>query len=93
MRVMQAFFQEDRDIGDLAVLATLAAEVGLDPDEVQRALGDGEYAERYREAARHARDEMHITVVPTIVVGTRTFRGTPTIDELRRAIDQLLQAA
>ena len=32
---------------------------------------------------------MQITSVPTIVVGPQVFRGTPTVDELRHAIDQL----
>lgn len=89
MRVLRAFFQEDRDIGDPERLIELAAEAGLDPDEARQALESGAYAERHREAQRHAREDMEITSVPTIVVGKRVFRGTPPLDELRQAIDQL----
>lgn len=89
MRVLRAFFQEDRDIGDPEILIELAADAGLDPDEARQALENGAYAERHREALRHAREDMAITSVPTIVVGERVFRGAPPLDELRRAIDEL----
>lgn len=89
MRVLRAFFQEDRDIGDPEILIELAAEAGLDKDEARQALERGTYAERHREALRHAREDMAITSVPTIVVGERVFRGTPPLDALRQAIQQL----
>jgi len=37
-RVLQAFFQEDQDIGQIDVLARLAAEVWLDAGEFRQAL-------------------------------------------------------
>ncbi|AJC22992.1 DsbA family oxidoreductase [Pandoraea pulmonicola] len=89
MRVFQAFFQEGRDIGDTECLIEIAADAGLDPEQARLALENGTYAQRHREAQRHAREDMLITSVPTIVVGQRVFRGTPPLDELKRAIDQL----
>lgn len=89
MRVLRAFFQEDRDIGDPEILIELAADAGLDRDEARQALERGTYTERHREALRHASEDMAITSVPTIVVGERVFRGTPPLDELRQAIQQL----
>lgn len=89
LRVLRAFFQEDRDIGKPEVLIELAAEIGLDPDAARHALENGTYAQRHREAQRHAREDMQITSVPTIVVGKQVFRGTPPPDELKRAIEQL----
>ncbi|MDR0216965.1 MAG: DsbA family oxidoreductase [Comamonas sp.] len=89
LRVLRAFFQEDRDIGQPEVLIELAAEIGIDPDEARHALENGTYAQRHHEAQRHAREDMQITSVPTIVVGKQVFRGTPPLDELKRAIDQL----
>lgn len=91
MRVLQAFFQEDRDIGDPDVLVELGGDAGLDPDQAQRALESGTYTERHREALRHARDDMAITSVPTIVIGNQVFRGTPPSQELKAAIDQLVE--
>ncbi len=89
MRVLRAFFQEDRDIGDPDVLVELAADAGLDPDEARQALERGTYAERHKEALRHAHEDMAITSVPTIVVGDQVFRGTPPMEELKAAIDRL----
>lgn len=89
MRVLRAFFQEDRDIGNPEVLIEIAADAGLDPNEAKQALKRGTYSERHREALRHAREDMAITSVPTIVVGKQVFRGTPPPDALRQAIEQL----
>lgn len=88
MCVLRAFFQEDRDIGKPEVLIELAAEVGIDPGKARQALENGSYAQRHREAQRHAREDMRITSVPTIVVGKQVFRGMPPLDELQCAIGQ-----
>jgi predicted DsbA family dithiol-disulfide isomerase len=90
MRVMRAFFQEDRDIGQPEVLIELAADAGLDPEEARQALDSGAFAERHRRALRHAREDMAITAVPTIVVGKQVFRGTPPLRALQLALDQLV---
>jgi predicted DsbA family dithiol-disulfide isomerase len=89
MRALSAFFQEEKDIGNLEVLADIGAEVGLEREAVLHALADGTYRERHREALRHAREDMVITSVPTIVVGKQVFSGVPSPGELRRAVDQL----
>lgn len=89
MRVLRAFFQEDRDIGDPEILVELAADAGLHPGVARHALESGTYADRHREALRHAREDMAITSVPTIVVGKHVFRGTPPSQQLKEAIDQL----
>lgn len=89
MRVLRAFFQEDRDIGNRDVLIELAADAGLDREETRQALDSGAFAERHRRALRHAREDMAITAVPTIVVGKHVFRGTPPLKALQSALDQL----
>lgn len=87
MRVLRAFFQEDLDIGDTDVLIDLARDAGLNPAEARQALESGAYVERHRKALQHAR-EMSISSVPTIVVGTHTFRGMPALADLKAAIDR-----
>jgi predicted DsbA family dithiol-disulfide isomerase len=90
-RVMTAFFRENLDIGDRAVLARLAEEAGLDPAAYAAALDNEEYAERHRQAlAESAR--MDITVVPTIIVGARRIEGVATEGVIRRALDEGLAA-
>lgn len=89
MRTLRAFFQEEKDIGNSEVLADLGESVGLKREAVLEALVNGTYRQKHKAALRHAREEMKITSVPTIVVGTQVFRGVPQPDELRRAIDRI----
>lgn len=89
MAALKAFFQEEMDIGNPEILADLGAEVGLERESVLNVLAKGTYRERHREALRHAREDMVITSVPTIVVGKQVFRGVPSPVELRRALDQV----
>lgn len=89
MNVLRAFFQENQDIGDSQILIEAAVEAGLDAEEVREALENGTYKKRHQEALRHAHEDMTITSVPTIVVGERVFRGTPPLDALRGAINDL----
>lgn len=92
MRALRAFFQEERDIGDIDVLVSLARDVGLDGDEVRRALLDGTYTQAHRAALRHAKEEARITAVPTIVIGDLRIEGVPRPGQLREAIDALAGA-
>ncbi len=89
MRVLQAFFQEDRDIGDPSILVSLAADAGLDPEEARRALAEGIYTDAYEASLSEAVQDLKIDVVPTIVVGGQIFRGTPSREALSKAIEAL----
>ncbi|UAL31256.1 DsbA family protein [Nocardioides rotundus] len=86
-RMLRAFFREDLDIGDRAVLSRLAEEVGLDPVAYDQALSDEGYAERHRRALAEAA-EADITVVPTILIGSRRFEGVAAEGAIRRALDE-----
>ncbi|MBP6563196.1 MAG: DsbA family oxidoreductase [Neisseriaceae bacterium] len=92
MRLLRAFFQEDRDIGQVNVLVELAAEVGLDPAAARQALEQGIYTARHQEALRHAREERVITSVPTLVIGEQVFQGVPSVAKLQQAIALLDEA-
>jgi predicted DsbA family dithiol-disulfide isomerase len=66
-RVMRAYFTEGELVGDHDALARLAAEVGLEQDEVRETLAADRYAEAVREDERMAR-ELGISAVPTFVI-------------------------
>lgn len=89
MEVFKAFFQQNLDIGEEKVLLTIAKKVGLNVFEAQQALTSEDYQKRHLEALRHAHEDMNITTVPTIVVGKKIFRGTPSIESLREAIVEM----
>jgi predicted DsbA family dithiol-disulfide isomerase len=70
-RLLTAYFTEGRAVGDPQVLASLAAEVGLDRDDVLAALDEGRHAPAVRADQDEAR-AFGITGVPFFVVD-RTF--------------------
>src|SRR3954449_4799056 len=55
-RVLEAFFVEGQDFGDVRVLTRLAGEVGLDEKGFEEALRSRKYREVHRQALRHAHE-------------------------------------
>ncbi|ENM5872746.1 DsbA family protein [Vibrio mimicus] len=86
---MEAFFQQNKNIGDIDVLVEIAAEIGLDKNEVLTALDEGIYLLTHKAAQRHAVEEAKISSVPTIIVGKKKFTGVPNPDEFRKALKEL----
>ncbi|MFB7502955.1 DsbA family oxidoreductase [Streptomyces broussonetiae] len=85
-RVLRAFFQENRDIGQLDVLTDIASELGLDESGFAEALTAGTYTKTHQEALRTAQ-AYRISVVPTIIVGERhRIEGVPAAAQIRRAV-------
>lgn len=69
-RLLRAYFTEGEVIGDREVLSRLAAEVGLDADEVSAMLASDRFADDVRADERNARD-IGITGVPFFAVAER----------------------
>lgn len=67
-RIYRAYFEEEQDIGDREVLKRLAAEVGLDPQRFDEALEYGIYTRQVEKDNRHAREELKVSHVPTIII-------------------------
>jgi predicted DsbA family dithiol-disulfide isomerase len=65
-RLLQAYFIDGLDIGDPEMLATCAAEVGLDHDRVRAFLDSDEGVAAVHDELRSAA-ELEITAVPTFV--------------------------
>lgn len=93
MRMLRAFFQEDKDIGQLETLIELAAEAGLDPTAARQALASGTYVKRHQQALRHAHEERGIMSVPTMVIGEQVLQGVPSMAQLLAALASLDGAA
>jgi predicted DsbA family dithiol-disulfide isomerase len=86
-RILEAFFREGQDIGDIVVLTKLAGEVGLDEREFEEALRTRKYREAHRRALRHAYEEMGMTGVPLFVIGSHTLTGLQDRETLEAAIE------
>lgn len=68
--VFHAYWVEEQDIGDAAVLCRIAAACGLDANALRRALADGRYAARVQEQMDWSR-EAGITGVPAAIYDGR----------------------
>lgn len=83
-RVFRAYFEEERDIGDLRELASLAAEAGLDPEDFRAALESGQWEAKELEAVRHAKQDLNVQMVPTAFLGEHRLEGgAQSVQELR----------
>ena len=90
-RVLQAFFVEGQDIGDIGVLTRLAGEVGLDEKEFEQALRTRKYREVHQRALRHAYEEAGVTGVPMFVIGSQVLTGLQRRETLEAVIDEETQ--
>lgn len=84
--IFDALWQDGRDIGDPDVLADLAADVGLDGDEIRAAAGDEELRERLDERFAEAR-ERGVTGVPTFAHEGYAARGAVPPEQLERLVE------
>lgn len=74
-RVFRAYFEEERDIGDVNVLTALAAEVGLEPEAFHKALEQPAYIQQVRSAVCRVRETVRPQVVPTVLAGEKRLEG------------------
>ncbi|BAY47849.1 putatively similar to frnE protein [Scytonema sp. HK-05] len=94
-RILNAYFTEGQDITDIETLARLAAEVGMDADQVRAFLtstvGVAEVKELEQQAANRG-----IRSVPTIKIGRETIVGAQSVDvfltALQTAVNELKAA-
>ncbi|MFS2293129.1 MAG: DsbA family protein [Actinomadura sp.] len=85
--MFSAFFQDDRDIGDDAVIIEVAAGVGLDRGEAERALADPERRARQVADQRYAVETVGVRAVPGFHVNGRLYSGVLTAEQLKQAVD------
>jgi predicted DsbA family dithiol-disulfide isomerase len=84
--VFEALWTEGRDIGDADVLADLAEESDVDPDDVRAALADDELRSRVRERFEAAHGQ-GVTGVPTFAYDGYGARGAVPPAQLRRLVE------
>jgi predicted DsbA family dithiol-disulfide isomerase len=92
-RVLRAFFQQDLNIGQVDVLVDLAVELGMDGADFREALTSRRYADAHQRAFAHARDDLGITAVPTVLIGNHRLEGVPDRRRLSAALADTLSRA
>jgi predicted DsbA family dithiol-disulfide isomerase len=91
-RLMQAYWEEARNIGDQEVLRELAVEVGLDEDEAAAVTEEGGLADRVRAGTAQAQS-FGVTGVPAFVLDKRlVVLGAQPREVFERALAQLRDA-
>lgn len=91
--LFRAYFQEGRDIGDLATLAAIAERAGMDRRVTERLLASDADTAQIREAARAARAR-GIQGVPCFILdGQYAISGAQPVTLWREVIDDLARGA
>jgi predicted DsbA family dithiol-disulfide isomerase len=95
--LFRAYFTDNDDVSDHAVLSTLAADVDLDPAAAAEALATGAGADRVRAEEAQA-TELGIGAVPTFVIeGRWAIPGAQDVDTLvqvlQRAAERIVPLA
>jgi predicted DsbA family dithiol-disulfide isomerase len=85
LRMFEAFFKEDRDIGDKEVLTQLAAELGLDATEFRQALDQRSYQEAHRRELQEVY-RLGIQAVPSFKIGGNYYQGVLPKEQLKKII-------
>lgn len=92
--LFRAHFAENRTISDTGTLIGLARQVGLDDDAFAMTYR-GRYADYVKQVIDDHNEGLRrgITDTPAVVIADEFLvRGTPTIDQLRDVVDQVLEA-
>lgn len=84
--IYAALWQEGRDIGDPDVLANLAEDVGVDPEEIREAIESEDLRERLNVRFSEAQ-KRGVTGVPTFAYDGQAARGAVPPEHLKRLVE------
>ena len=91
-QAMKAYWEEGVDLGDMAVLESLAANSGLDWAVLQPRLESGHYREQVLAQHREA-VSLGIRGIPAFLIGNLMFTGAQPYEVFKRVIDSVLAEA
>ncbi len=90
--IFRAFFERGEDIGDIDVLTSLAAELGLDSSSLGIALRNSEFEASVLEDERLAK-ELGVNAVPAFVANRKAaLSGVQPVENLRKLVDHVRSA-
>ena len=87
--MFQAFFQDDRNIGDEEVIVDIASSLGLEETSVREAIASPERRRQHQADLAYATETMRITAVPGIIIGGTPLQGTPSATRPKETVDAL----
>ncbi len=89
--VLRAYFAQARNIGDVAVIAAIGEELGLDRDEILEALHTGRYRAEISRATNDAFTRGIRSVPNFFFASANTFSGALPYDAFLHAVDAVSQ--
>jgi predicted DsbA family dithiol-disulfide isomerase len=89
--VFSAYFGEERDIGDPAVLLDVVAGAGIDPASVEAAWGSERYEQRLH-SFRHLAIALGVTATPAALICNELMLGSRPLKVLEAAVARCLSA-
>lgn len=90
----RAYFIDEKDIGDLDVLVSLAESIGLNGTAFKKALEDGVYSKKEKEAVAYAKNVLQVKGLPSIYVNEKKLvLKEYTVEEMKKnLLDQDLES-
>ena len=87
MKIYQAYFVDDKNVGDIDVLVALAEAAGLDGAEARKVLEERSFEAAVDEDWSKAR-QMGVTGVPTFAAGGAGVFGAQPYKALEQLVEQ-----
>lgn len=84
--VFKAYWEEEKDISQIEVLAEIADSLHLDQEIFTRILKDRTFEQVHKDSLVHAYEDAHVTKVPTLKIGSRVFQGFASKETLEKAL-------
>jgi predicted DsbA family dithiol-disulfide isomerase len=92
-RIMDAYFTDGKNIGDIDVLADCAESAGIDRTEAHTFLSSDEFVDEVRSEIAEAA-EYGVTAVPTFIInGQWSVPGAQDVEMFERIIERILEKA
>jgi predicted DsbA family dithiol-disulfide isomerase len=92
-RIMDAYFTDGKNIGDIDVLADCAESAGIDRNEAHTFLSGDEFVDEVRSEIAEAA-EYGVTAVPTFIInGQWSVPGAQDVEMFERIIERILAKA
>ena len=86
-----AHFVDNRNVGDSAVLADIAAHIGLDRNEALAVIEDQRFAEDIRQLVQHSKQQGIQSVPSVIFNGRHLVSGAQGVKNYKNIIEQLTE--
>ncbi|MGN2271658.1 DsbA family oxidoreductase [Priestia megaterium] len=84
--VFKAYWEDEKDISQIEVLAEIADSLHLDKEIFTRILKDRTFEQVHKDSLAYAYEDAHVTEVPTLKIGGRVLQGFASKETVEKAL-------